>query len=75
MQDQHKKSQAGWVANQNAAFTSSFSHIINNYRLFSHYVTAAILVFQNNEMAAMLAFPTNPVGVGLFLCKQFLLFP
>ena len=26
---------------------------------------AAILVFQNNETAAMLVFQTNPVGVGL----------
>ena len=30
------------------------------------YVTAAILVFQNNEMAAMLVFQTNPVRVELF---------
>ena len=29
----------------------------------SHDVTAAILVFQNNETAAMLVFQTNPVGV------------
>ena len=27
---------------------------------------AAILVFQNNETAAMLVFKTNPVGVELF---------
>ena len=27
---------------------------------------AAILVFQNNELAAMLVFQTNPVGVELF---------
>ena len=46
-------------------------------RAFSHDVTAAILVFQNNEAAAMLVFQTNeaaamlvfqtkPVGVELF---------
>ena len=38
-------------------------------RAFSHDVTAAILVFQNNETAAMLVSQTNPVGVepaGLF---------
>ena len=29
----------------------------------SHDVTAAILVFQNNETAAMLVFQTNPVEV------------
>jgi len=36
------------------------------YRVFSHDVTAAILVCQNNETAAMLVSQTNPVGVGLF---------
>ena len=34
--------------------------------VFSHDVTAAILVFQNNETAAMLVSQTNPVGVELF---------
>ena len=37
-----------------------------NRSVFSHDVTAAILVFQNNETAAMLVFQTNPVGVELF---------
>ena len=36
------------------------------YRVFSHDVTAAILVFQNNETAAMLVSQTSPVGVELF---------
>ena len=36
---------------------------------------AAILVFQNNETAAMLVFQTNPVGTELFSDgKRFLLF-
>ena len=35
-------------------------------RAFSHDVTAAILVFQNKETAALLVFHTNPVGVELF---------
>ena len=35
-------------------------------RVFSHDVTAAILVFQNNETAAMLVSQTSPVGVELF---------
>ena len=39
------------------------SHIA---RVFSHDVTAAILVSQNNETAAMLVSQTNPVGVELF---------
>ena len=36
------------------------------YRAFSHDVTAAILVFQNNETADMLVYLDNPVGVELF---------
>lgn len=37
------------------------------YRAFSHDVTAAISVFQNNKMAAaMLVYQTNPVGVEIF---------
>ena len=34
--------------------------------MFSHDVTAAILVSQNNETAAMLVSQTNPLGVGHF---------
>ena len=33
------------------------------FRVFSHDVTAAILVSQNNETAAMLVSQTNPVGI------------
>ena len=36
-------------------------------RAFSHDVMSVILVFQNNETAAMLVFQTNPVGVELSL--------
>ena len=51
-----------------------FDHLQNNlfrtacvlYRVFSHDVTAAILVSQNNETAAMLVSQTSPVGVELF---------
>ena len=44
-------------------------------RALSHDVMAAILVFQNNETAAMLVYQTSPVGVGTFyLCKLLLLF-
>ena len=35
-------------------------------RVFSDDVTAVILVFQNNETAAMLVYPENPLGVELF---------
>ena len=35
-------------------------------RVFSHEITAAILVSQNNETAAMLVSQTNPLGVELF---------
>ena len=37
-----------------------------NYRVFSHDVTAAILVSHNNETAAMLVSQTTPLGVELF---------
>ena len=36
------------------------------YGVFSHDVTAAILVSQNNKTAAMLVSQTNPVGVEFF---------
>ena len=36
------------------------------YTEFSHDITAAILELQNNEMAAMLMYQNNPVGVQLF---------
>ena len=39
-------------------------------RAFSHDVTAAILVFQNNETAAMLVYQVDPVGVELFSCAN-----
>ena len=40
--------------------------LLENGRAFSHDVTAAILVFQNNKTAATLVSQTNPVGVELF---------
>ena len=36
------------------------------YRVFSHDVTTAILVSENNETAAMLVSQTNPLGTELF---------
>ena len=49
------------------ATTWSGGHVGGQYnRAFSHDVTAAILVFQNNEMAAMLVYSKNPLGVELF---------
>ena len=42
---------------------ASFSHAFGE--VFSHDVTAAILVSQNNETAAMLVSQTSPVGVEL----------
>ena len=39
-------------------------------RAFSHDVTAAILVFQNNERAATLVYQVDPVGVELFSCAN-----
>ena len=45
---------------------TALSQFKSTYRVFSHDVTAAILVSQNNETAAMLVSQTNPVGVELF---------
>ena len=39
------------------------------YRVFSHDVTAAILVSQNNETAAMFVSQTSPLGVEPFLMQ------
>ena len=39
---------------------------ICNYRVFSHDVTAAMLVSQNKEMAAMLVSQTKPLGIELY---------
>ena len=41
-------------------------HTHDRYRVFSHDVTAAILVSKNNKTAAMLVSQTNPLGVELF---------
>ena len=43
-----------------------FSKSVHKDRAFSHDVTTAILVSQNNQTAAMLVFQTSPVGVELF---------
>ena len=50
----------------NVAFESGCVHTIYWYGLFSHDITAAILVSQNNETAAMLVLQTSPVEVELF---------
>ena len=39
---------------------------VTTYGVFSHVVTAAILVSQSNETAAMLVSQTSPRGVQLF---------
>jgi hypothetical protein len=44
---------------------------LDQYRSFSSDVTAAILVYQNNEMAAILVYGT---GISSFLFKYFVLF-
>ena len=43
---------------------------MNDHGAYSHDVTAAILMFLNNETAAILVFQTNPEGVGLFSCVK-----
>ena len=49
-----------------ATLQSGFLRFSAVYRVFSHDVTAAILVSQDNEKAAMLVSQTNPLGVELF---------
>ena len=49
----------------------SFIELFFKYRVFSHDVTAAILVSQNNETAAMLVSQTSLVGVNSFLMQTF----
>ena len=45
------------------------------HRSFSHDVMVTILVYQNNETAAMLVSQENPVWIEtFFLCKNLLLF-
>ena len=41
---------------------------------FSHDVTAAILVFQNKERAAMLVYQTKPLGIELHFHANFSFF-
>ena len=43
------------------SFWMPITHFNNG--AYAHDVMAAILVFQNNEVAAMLMYQTNPVGV------------
>ena len=46
-----------------------------DHRAFSHDFTAAMLVFQNKEMAAMMVYQTNHPGIDLyFYAKYFPLF-
>ena len=40
--------------------------LLHCYRVFSHDVTAAMLVSQNKEMAAMLVSQTKPLGIELY---------
>ena len=48
--------------------SNNYGNTLNwlSYRVFSHDVTSAILVSQNNETAAMLVSQTNPLGGELF---------
>ena len=51
---------------QNIPDHVSVENDISVYRVFSHDVTAAILVSQDNETAAMLVSQANLVGIELF---------
>ena len=45
------------------------ARIIAQYRAFSHDVTAAMLVFQNKGMPAMMVYQTNPPGIEHFFMQ------
>ena len=54
------------VAGYTGSNCETSKHLGKKYRVFSHDITAAILVSQNNETAAMLVSQINPLGVELF---------
>ena len=54
------------LESDSSAGNSQFLFHLLTYRVFSHDVTAAILVSQNNETVAMLVSQTSPLGVELF---------
>ena len=58
------------ISQQLAAHAQQRSYSIHaepfSNRVCSRNITAAILVFQNNETVAMLVSQTNPLGVELF---------
>jgi len=61
-----------WVVESDSCYPINNNKIVNifdcalQYRVFSHDVTAAILVSQNNETAATLVSQTSPLGVEIF---------
>jgi hypothetical protein len=57
--------------NNSMHIACSVAALYAGYRSFSSDVTAAILVYQNNEMAAILVYGT---GISSFLFKYFVLF-
>ena len=68
----HWKSQVtkgrAWASHDWLSRTANARHFApgKSYRVFSHDVTAAILVSLDNETAAMLVSQNGPVGVELF---------
>ena len=59
------------IARTASISVSDETQLASPYRSFSSDVTAAILVYQNNEMAAILVYGT---GISSFLFKYFVLF-
>ena len=60
---EHEHAQLSLAIDPILPVTQQFSLGIFNNRAFLHDVTAAILVFQDNETSAMLVFQNSPVGV------------
>ena len=54
------------INDKQSASTQRNYLLYQQYGAFSHDLTAAILVFQNNQKAVILGYQTNPVEAGLF---------
>ena len=61
--DEDMKMHSFLIFKKNFFLSHSFRYV---NRAFLHDVTAAMLVFQNEEMAAMMVYQTNPPGIELY---------
>ena len=62
---------ANYVNKFSFVLSTNMAAMKTTYGVFSHDVTAATLVSQNNETAAMLVSQTNPAGKTFFCSNKF----